>query len=417
MTGTIPAVREIVIVIADLYLPTDSTTAGGASYASGSAASASLANAAGGSPGLEHVARFGQRRALDGEGGWRAWLARWLGRGDLADVPPAVVVAAGLDPGTAGAKAAGVFSLQGVGAEGPGASASPDIGAQDSGASFTRGLGAEGPAVSSTIWLATPVHFIAGLTSIHLDRRGLLHLSAAELDDFAADFNRTFGGGDPATALRLQPLPASGQFLLQAPANLNAMTTEPAHALAADLEASLPKGPQAAPFKRLGAELEMWLHAHPLNEARRRRGELPVSTLWLWGGGPSSEALQRPAAHPDSAAVAFGNDPYLRGLAGVSGADIRVLPNTLADVIGCAQRAVLVDEITPLLHANPQWTLFEAAADIDRRLIGPALTALHARRLEAVTLIANNLEMRVSRGSRLRFWRPRQPGLSGLVVR
>jgi hypothetical protein len=94
-----------------------------------------------------------------------------------------------------------------------------------------------------------------------------------------------------------------------------------------------------------------------------------------------------------------------------------VLPNTFAEVNGCAQRVLVVTEVTPLLHANPQWTLFEAVADIDRRLMAPVLTALHAGGLAAVTFIANNLQMRVSRTDRLKFWRPRQPGLSGLVVR
>ncbi len=31
------------------------------------------------------------------------------------------------------------------------------------------------------------------------------------------------------------------------------------------------QGPGAAPLLMLGAELEMWLHAHPLNAARARQ--------------------------------------------------------------------------------------------------------------------------------------------------
>ena len=373
MTGTIPAVREIVIVIADLYLPAGSTEA--------------VAGTSGTSPGLEHITRFGRRRALDSENGWRGWLARWVGAEGLANTPPAAVAAA-------------VLADQGV---------------------------------PSTLWLATPVHLIAGLTSLHLDRRSLLQLSAAELEGFAADFNQTFGGDDPAAALRLRPLLPSGQFLLQAPANLRATTTEPALALVTDLEASLPKGPQAAPFKRLGAELEIWLHSHPLNEARRRRGELPVSTLWLWGGGPAPAptatpaqaqgasdpgARQDSASRPDPVTMVFGNDAYLAGLSSVSGADVRALPAELAQMIGHSQarRAVVVTELTPLLHAQPQWTVFDAVADLDHRYIAPALTALTDGRLQGVSLIANNVELRVERGDRLKFWRRRRPGLTGLTV-
>ena len=45
-------------------------------------------------PGLECASRFGTRTRLPG--GWRDWLARWLGREDLARAAPARVAAAPL---------------------------------------------------------------------------------------------------------------------------------------------------------------------------------------------------------------------------------------------------------------------------------------------------------------------------------
>lgn len=378
--------NEIVIVIPDLYLPPDSAERAASVHAVGSTKAAQGTSAL---AGLERIARFGRRRTLQAEGDWRPWLARALGRGDLADVPPAVVVA------------------QSPAVTVPTVSPRP-------------------PApIAQTAWLAKPLHLIASLTSVHLDRRSLLTLSSAEAEGFATDFNQTFRDPDPASSLRLQPLP-SGEFLLEAPASFEAATTEPARALVEGLESSLPRGPRATTFKRLGAELEMWLHAHPLNEARRRRSELPVSTLWLWGGGPVSGQLsaagpvqvQTSSAPPAPGVIAFGNDPYLAALASLSGAATRKLPDSLVDETGQASRVVLlVGEITPLLHANPQWTVIDAVADIDRRFISPALVSLNDRRYQAVTLVANNVETRLHRGDRLKFWRPRQPGLTGLVLR
>ena len=68
----------------------------------------------------------------------------------------------------------------------------------------------EAPRRDPTAWIATPVHLIAGLTSLHLDRRSILRLPAPDLESLAQDFNRTFAGSD----LFLRPLP-SGDFLLQ----------------------------------------------------------------------------------------------------------------------------------------------------------------------------------------------------------
>ncbi len=345
--------RELVIVISDLYLD------------SGDISSSSASGVAGVLPGFEHVGRFGQGSAV--EGGWRAWLARWLGRADLANVAPAVVAAYG----------AGVFS----------------------GAPAVEPL-----SQNSTVWIASPVHLIAGLTSLHVDRRSLLRLSAADLAGFAGSFERTFGD----TELRLSAV-RSGEFLLQGPGRLSAATTEPARALVNDLEESLPTGSNAAALKRLGAELEMWLHGHPLNEARRQHGELAVTSLWLWGGGCVG-SLDRSRQAPTE--LAFGGDSYLAGLWHLHGGESRPLPDQLGELR--APRAVLVAEVTPMLHSNPHWTIFEALAELDRRFVSPALAALHQGAIESVVLIANDRELRVRRGDRLKFWRRPQPSIAGL---
>ena len=47
----------------------------------------------------------------------------------------------------------------------------------------------------------------------------------------------------------------------------------------------LPKGKEAPRWHQVFNEIQMLLFAHPVNEAREARGELPVNSLWLWGGG------------------------------------------------------------------------------------------------------------------------------------
>ncbi len=59
------------------------------------------------------------------------------------------------------------------------------------------------------MWLATPVHLIAGLTSLHFDRRSILRLPEAELGRVAASFDDTFRG----SGFELRPL-GSGELLL-----------------------------------------------------------------------------------------------------------------------------------------------------------------------------------------------------------
>jgi hypothetical protein len=430
---TIPPVREIVIVISDLYLAAGQT---GASTDAGAGA-----GALGTLPGFEHAARFGQRRSIEGEGGWRPWLARWLGRNDLAGVAPAVI-AAGAADGLSRADAAAADAPALADAATAPETLTPAAAVAAVAAVQPGAIAAQLP-FGSTVWIATPVHLIAGLTSLHLDRRSILRLSPTELEGFALDFNRTFGGSD----LLLKPLP-SGDFLLHGPATLIGSTTEPARALVGDLEASLPKGTDAKPLKRLGAELEMWLHATPLNETRQRRGELSISTLWLWGGGPLAASEARPGpttrASPNTTshsaatttpanstvaaasgthspnaqfALSFGTDRYLAGLWHLQGGRTNALPyDQLASLFANpdAQCAVLVTEVTPLLHSNPQSTVFDALAELDRLYVSPAIDALRTGAVGSVVLIANDAEIRVGRRDRLKFWRRRQSTLTGL---
>ena len=48
--------------------------------------------------------------------------------------------------------------------------------------------------------------------------------------------------------------------------------------------------------RRAADEAQMLLHAHPVNEAREARGELPVNSLWLWGAGARAARAPLPLA-------------------------------------------------------------------------------------------------------------------------
>jgi hypothetical protein len=291
--------------------------------------------------------------------------------------------------------------------------------------------------------MATPVNLVAGLTSVHLDRRGILQLSAADSTAIATEFRRIFHD----SGFVLEPLD-SGHFLLFGPPMPVAKTLEPARAMGNSIADAQPAGASDPALRRLGAEIEMWLHEHPINDARRRRGEAPVTGLWLWGGGPSPVARERVAHHvrdPEPEAntpqrsdapqrsdtaqrsgaapsdIAFGHDPYLEGLWASIGKKVFPLPEQLTDVFGYphAQRAALVIEIGPLLHSNPRWTFFDAVAHIDRAFIAPAVEALGVAPLrsfsgERLVILANDYQLTLRARDRFKLWRRARPGLSGL---
>ncbi len=344
--------REIVIVIADLYLPRGANGAPPGGAAEPAAA-----------PGIESAARFGERAAL--EHGWREWLAHALGRGDLAGAAPACIAAAEVAPGAPPA-----------------------------------GAGAGG-----TLWIATPLHLSAGGARLYLDHRGVLRLPPAELALLAAAFEDTFG----VSGFTLTPL-SSGDFLLSTAGIAAVATTEPARCAGNDVAEALPRGAAAAPLRRLLAEIEMWLHGQALNEARLRRGEPPVTTLWPWGA--EGRALQ-PERRAGRALRAFGADPYVSGLWCLQADLCRALPQRLQDVLADerALGVVLVVEVGRELQPDRHDTLTQSLARLDARFVSPALQALRRGEVGSVTLIANDTRITLRRRSHLRLWRRPRAGL------
>jgi len=191
-------------------------------------------------------------------------------------------------------------------------------------------------------------------------------------------------------------------------------TTEPARCTGTGVERALPSGAAAAPLRRLIAEIEMWLHALPLNEARRLRGEPPVTALWPWG---ATGRIVRPAPVPaPAAAEAFGSDAWLEGVWRLQGSACRALPQHLEEALVAPwERGVLVVEAGGELQRAAHGTLADALARLDARFVSPALQALRRGELGAVTLVVNDTRVRVQRRSLLKFWRRARAGLAGFA--
>lgn len=316
-------------------------------------------------PALARIARFAGVSALSGD--WRAWLAGWLGRADLAtacNATPAAVAAGALPANSAL------------------------------------------PCATGSVWLATPLNLVAGLTSVHLDYRGLLKLDAATAATLCQDFAAAFAErGFALRRLTTGGLIACGPRFADLP-----LTRDPARLLGGGIAGSTVHGPGAAPLLRLGAELEMWLHSHALNAARARRGAAPLTTLWLWGGG---EPLAAPlpatplsAGHPGAAFMTvFGEDPVAAGLCVSSGARLCPPARNAQDILDSgAARIAAVIELFHMGQAQSA-TLPELLQQLDETILAPLVMALRQGAIRQLTLIANDHRSVLTARAGLRFWR------------
>ncbi len=368
--------EEVVIVIADLYL-------------AGAAEAASIRGVD--LPGLARIARYGSSQPL--ELGWRPWLAIWSGQSELSQSAPATVAAA---------------------------------------ASLVTADEVNG----RMAWLATPVHLVAGLSSVHLDARGLLQVELDARRELAQDFNSVFA----ESGFRLEALP-SASFLMTGPRIEDLDTVEPARILGASVSEVLPEASTAPTLRRLVAEIEMWLHGHRVNDDRARNGRMPITALWLWGGGVVRQGINDlgveqemlssdltdtvPASVVRGAAlaatarpipgVAFGRDPYLHGLWRASGSNARPMPRNFEEVLGhTGRRAVFVLELSQAFDEHRNWTLRDALADVDSRWIVGALEALRRRDIGRITVVANDRRLSLGTRDSWKLWRMPRPALTAL---
>jgi hypothetical protein len=210
------------------------------------------------------------------------------------------------------------------------------------------------------------------------------------MQEFTAAFNAELGD----RSLRMHALPGGTAVLsgLHAP---QALTRDPAAVLGADVRDAVPRGVEAAPLRALCGEIEMWLHEHPLNLARQRRGDLPVSSFWLWGGGAGLSAEPPAIAVPIGSLSFGGNDPWLGAVArildpshGVPAADCATWLTT-----GGSRGVVAVSAARDLAELHAAW-------------LAPARAALAARQIARLTLWVDGRILTLTRSSNWHYWRP-----------
>src|SRR6266852_5178170 len=181
-------------------------------------------------------------------------------------------------------------------------------------------------------------------------------------------------------------------------------TTPAAAARGAAIDEKLPSGPDAMRFHALMNEAQMLLHEHPVNAGREARGELPLNSIWFWGGGAIDAAKERPF----SAVIA--DDPLARGLALAAGIPVRALPKDADSVL-----AAMGDEGLVLIVLDPprEAQLGERRAALERDWFVPLLAALKSGRIGMLTLqlcgADSLLEVETVRSDLRYFWRRRKP--------
>ena len=270
-------------------------------------------------------------------------------------------------------------------------------------ASFS--LRADGGTPDNAYWLrADPVHLQAQRDQLSLVDGMMLTISAAEANTLTASLNQHFA----QDGLQFFPAHPSRWYLtLDATPDL---VTQPLPAVAGQsINVALPSGKDALRWNQIATEIQMLLHAHPINAARESLGQPTINSVWFWGGG----VCPKLGTPPNAVETIWANDALARGLALASERTPQALPSNFDALIAQANptgtHCVIWDELRRAAWYGDDEAWRAGLARFEMDWIKPVCDALRRGIVSEVTLHAISeqrcLTVTTNRSGRWQFWR------------
>jgi len=245
---------------------------------------------------------------------------------------------------------------------------------------------------------ADPVHLRLLRDRVIVVPGEALDISFEEANALASALNQYFGD-----ASSFQPL-ETRRWVVR-------LKTETAFLESPALEAAGRDVATARGDEALLTEIQMLLHAHPVNEAREARGEPAVNSLWIWGAG----RMPREAHGPWRSVAAA--DPTALGLAQLAGVRREALPPSAAAWLERlpedGRHLAVLDALRAPLALGQQAEYEEAIEALEQNWFAPLLGRLRAGEIGMLTLRVPDAGagFEAVRGDLRRFWRrPRSIG-------
>ena len=251
------------------------------------------------------------------------------------------------------------------------------------------------------VWMrADPVYLRPDLGRLILHDHRRLDIQPDEAQQLANELNAEFE--------ELELLVASPErWYLRLTTQPKVTSTSPASAHGQDADSCLLQGADARHWHQLQNEIQMVLHASPVNSAREARGLPAINSLWFWGAG------QLPSPTSSNWDTVLGHDVLHQSLAHWSNTPYIEIPDNAQQWLGQTPTGsclVLSQTAARAIHDQDRDAWREALVELDQHWFGPLLVALKNRILETLTIDGGNGRMFIltSRDAR-KWWRRDNP--------
>jgi hypothetical protein len=256
-------------------------------------------------------------------------------------------------------------------------------------------------------WLRSdPVHLRAHRSELRLADSSAVAPEADEARQLIAALNAHFATDSMHF---LAPHPQRWYLRLQhAPALITHMLPE---AAGRNINSCMPAGDAGLAWHRRLNEIQMLLHAHPVNQAREAHDRPMINSVWLWGGGTL------PAVHAGRYTHIWSDDALASGLAAAAHVQHARLPPAAATVLAATatpQHLVVMPQLRAAACNSDLDRWLDELRCLERDWMAPLERALRQGRLSALAIVSpatqHGLRWDIDRADLWKLWRtPRLP--------
>ncbi|MEI7613293.1 MAG: hypothetical protein WCK63_10310 [Betaproteobacteria bacterium] len=153
------------------------------------------------------------------------------------------------------------------------------------------------------------------------------------------------------------------------------------------IERVLAEASQAKGMRRLFNEIQMILHAHPINQQREEEGRMAINSLWLWGAG------ELPTRRESDFDGVWSSNPLARGLALAASVPAHRLPQDaatfLAHTAPDTQHLIVLEDLLGPVQSENGEAYRSTLTRLEERWFAPLQKALASGKINQLHIEAS----------------------------
>jgi len=255
---------------------------------------------------------------------------------------------------------------------------------------------------------ADPVHLRIEQNHIMLADSQAFQITTDEAKEFTNEINKVLGK-DNWALLPLHPK----RWYIRIKETPKMSTYALSQVTCRNINNFLPSGKDSVAWHKIFNEIQMFLHEHSLNQARERRGELAINSIWFWGGGHYPQSIKSPYTK------IWSNNELTRALSLASGTEHSKLPldaTSLQYLNISGNHLLMLDTLLGKAQYRDAYSWRENLTELEKNWFAPLYAALKQGHINTLTITALNetgaWDFSITRTNLWKFWLPAKPLLA-----